>query len=75
MQSSPEETSAPALPDGWSADDDGQFVPPESLSMRGVGSQSTAERAWAVHRQMRTLATDLSGSGELLTARTRHGDQ
>ena len=57
-------------PPGWTVAADGRFMPPPNLPI--AVPQSTAVAAWAVHRQLSRLASDLVRV-DLPRARTRHG--
>ena len=57
-------------PPGWAVAADGRFMPPPGLPI--ASPQSTVVAAWAVHRQLSRLASDLV-LNDLPRARTRHG--
>ena len=57
-------------PPGWTVAADGRFMPPQNLP--NTVPQSTVVAAWAVHRQLSRLASDLVRV-DLPRARTRHG--
>ena len=56
----------PAPPPGWRCEAADRYVPPAHLEH--VGPSSSAEQAWAVHREAGRL-----GNLGVLPARTRHG--
>jgi hypothetical protein len=58
-------------PSGWLLADDGRYMPPPHLSH--TAPQATVVAAWAMHRQMARLATNMVGTSGFAVARTRHG--
>jgi hypothetical protein len=58
-------------PPGWLLTGDGRYMPPPHLSH--TAPQATVVAAWAMHRQMARLATDMVGTSGFAVARTRHG--
>ena len=65
-------SSPPRLspPPNWTVAADGRIMPPPSLP--NATPQATVVAAWAVHRQISRLASDLV-LDDLPRARTRHG--
>jgi hypothetical protein len=62
-----------ALPEGWSTDDEGRFVPPERFAAAGVSPQRSRDKVKRLDAQLRKLEVALKDVQLAASTRTRHG--
>jgi hypothetical protein len=62
-----------ALPEGWSTDDEGRFVPPERFAAVGISPQRSRDKVRRLDAQLRKLEVALRGARLTAPTRTRHG--